>query len=527
MNTPATDYQYKTKPFAHQHESFMLTRDAADWGYLFEMGLGKTKVTLDVAAWNYAKERINFLLILAPSGVHTNWINDEIPAHLPEWTNYVAAEWGSNMKRAEQDKVDAVFHNYKSFPRLRVLAMNIEAFQTPDRYYNQKAGKLVRAIMNTFNVMFVMDESSYIKTPGTSRTTRSITLAQHAKMRRILNGTPITNGPLDLYSQFKFLQGGGVRPGNGNILLGPYAHNFSSFKARYAEYEVRVNHAQRDKNGKFQEYEALIGYRNLDELSAHMLACSTRLTKKECLDLPAKLYEKIPCELHPEQARRYKQVIDEKRLELKRGEVVTITSVLTLWLRLQQIVGGFVPTADDEAEDKIAECILDDFEKLPRVQNFRHYIEQVQSGKVIIVCRFLAEVKMWKTIYGDAAVTYVGLAHYKDASTREVGKVRFQGTKEKEFEDHDPTIQYMITNKAGARGLTLTQASAVFYYSNSFSLDDRLQSEDRPHRIGQRNPVTYFDGVATGTIDEKLVAAYRDKKRLADVINKDDPTTWI
>lgn len=519
--TKLPDFLYKSEPFDHQREDFELTRDETAWAYLWEMGLGKTKIACDVAAWNYANGRIDFMLVIAPNGVHTNWVMDEIDAHMPDWTNYKMAEWGSQMKAQQKKAVDDLFSGWKQAPRpLRILCMNMEAFGVQQNYYTQKAGKMARAVLNAFKVMMVVDESTLIKN-YVNRTKRIVDLGQHAEMRRILDGTPITTGPLNLYYPFKFLNGSGLRAaGQGEFLLGPYSTNMASFKGRYAEYEERHRH----DGGTYEE---LIGYRNLDELSEFLAACSSRRLKRECLDLPPKLYEKIPVELHKEQARRYRKVIDEGVLELKAmGSEVTMANVLVMWLRAQQVIGGFVPT--ENPEDSESECILDDYNDLPRVQQFRDYMERAQSGKVIIYCRFLAEIRMWKEIYGDAAVTYIGVQHYKGGKDeRLAGKVRFQGTREKNFEDHDPSCQFFIMNKAGCRGQTLTQATYFFYYSNEFSLDLRLQSEDRPHRIGQNNPVTYFDGIAKGTIDEKLVQGYRDKKQLADIITKDDPQTWI
>lgn len=526
-----TDYTFKTEPYDHQREIFLETRDKEAWAYLLEMGLGKTKIVCDVAAWLYARGEIDFLLVVAPNGVHTNWVADEVPTHMPDFTNFRSAVWGSQMKKPQKEAVDALFDGYKQNPRpLRVLTMNIEAFSVQDRYYAEKAGKLARAVLNVFRCMMVVDESSLIKN-YVNCTKRIIDLGQHAPYRRILNGTPVTTGPLDLYYQFKFLNGGGLRPGGqGEFLLGPYSTNATSFRNRYAVVEeVELKRPRRNAEGRVVQthYPNLVGYQNLDELADHLATCSSRRTKKECLDLPEKLYEKIPVELHPEQKKRYNKVVEEGILELKQaGEELTLTNVLVIWLRAQQVVGGHLPVEDPEDGTWQAECILDKFEDIPRVQTFRHYLDQCQ-GKAIIYCRFLAEVKAWSELLGDAATTYVGKQNYADPDQRELNKVRFQGTREAEFEDHDPDCKYLIMNKAGARGITLTQASYMFFYSNDFSLDIRLQSEDRLHRIGQHNPVTYFDGIAKDTIDQKLVQSFRENKAIADVITKDDPTTWV
>ena len=59
-------------------------------------------------------------------------------------------------------------------------------------------------------------------------------------------------------------------------------------------------------------------------------------------------------------------------------------------------------------------------------------------------------------------------------------------------------------------------------------MEKRLQSEDRAHRIGQTNKVTYIDLVAKGTVDEKIVKALRNKLDLAqEVLGDEKWKDWI
>jgi SNF2 family DNA or RNA helicase len=81
------------------------------------------------------------------------------------------------------------------------------------------------------------------------------------------------------------------------------------------------------------------------------------------------------------------------------------------------------------------------------------------------------------------------------------------------------SAQVFVGNQqAGGTGITLIAASYVIYFSNNFSLRDRLQSEDRAHRIGQTRNVTYINIAAKGTIDESVVKALTAKKDVADTI---------
>jgi SNF2 family DNA or RNA helicase len=65
--------------------------------------------------------------------------------------------------------------------------------------------------------------------------------------------------------------------------------------------------------------------------------------------------------------------------------------------------------------------------------------------------------------------------------------------------------------------LNLAVASTVIYFSNTFSLEHRLQSEDRAHRIGTKNPVTYVDLVAEDTVDRKIISALKSKKSISSM----------
>ena len=75
--------------------------------------------------------------------------------------------------------------------------------------------------------------------------------------------------------------------------------------------------------------------------------------------------------------------------------------------------------------------------------------------------------------------------------------------------------------------MTLTAAHTMVYYSNSFDLEKRLQSEDRAHRIGQTKNVTYIDLIAVGTVDEKIVKALRDKINIATQVMGEDFKQWL
>jgi SNF2 family DNA or RNA helicase len=97
-----------------------------------------------------------------------------------------------------------------------------------------------------------------------------------------------------------------------------------------------------------------------------------------------------------------------------------------------------------------------------------------------------------------------------------------------EFQDPESSLRFFVGQpKTGGYGITLTAANTMVYYSNSYDLEIRLQSEDRAHRIGQKNAVTYIDLVSPKTIDEKILQALRDKIDIAGKVLGENAKDWI
>jgi SNF2 family DNA or RNA helicase len=535
------DYSYKSKPFDHQHERFLLYRNKRFHGHLWEQGTGKSKVIIDTAAWLYGQGEIDCLLIIAPNGVHRGWIKDQVPDHMPDYTNYRAAWYSSSPTRKEKEQLLDVL-KYRG--GLKIIAINVEAFQS------SKGTAFARELLNMMRCLMVVDESSTIKGHKAIRTKNIIKIGIHAPYKRILTGTPITQGPLDLYTQFTFLDSHCLR-----------SASYYGFRNRYA-----IMKEQRVAGRSFMQ---VTGYTNLDELQEILAKHSDRVTKAECLDLPDKLYQKRYVELSDNQRRLYNALKKDLLVEFN-GMKLSAPLALTKLLRLQQIVGGFF-TADKEVINDYDELLdWDDTgmadsgssvgpissqdtkgpvaidETNPRVTALLDLLEETQ-GKVIIWARFRAEIEaisqaLMEKFGRNSVVEYHGGIKNEDRSR---AIELFQGehieTEQKwsggvcTFEHtrvpipKEKQAKYFVGHvQAGGKGLTLTAASTVVYYSNDFSLENRLQSEDRAHRIGQVNHVTYIDFIAINTLDDKVVTVLRNKKNMADIITGDEKMEeWI
>lgn len=476
------DFNFKTEPFEHQLKAFDLCKNKDIFALFMEQGTGKTKVAIDKSCYQYCNGKINAVLIVAPNGVHSNWIINELPKHIPTYIHYNAVLWKKS--KTFQKKFEDMLYSPDS---LSFFAINYEALAT------EEGKKYVRRYIDCKDVLMILDESSRIKTPNAKRTKATINFGRLVKEKLILTGTPVTQGPFDLYAQFKFLD---------LEILGN--QTYTAFKHEYGVFENK-------RNGAGYEFQKLVQYKNLDKLKELIDKYSFRVTKEECLDLPEKIYQKYSIELTPQQRKHYDELKNFLITEIANNEIVT-PHILTNLLRLQQITGGHLPT-DKGDSIKIGE-------NNPKLDLMLELLEDIHT-KVIIWARFIPEieliVKTLSGLYGNKSVVeyWGGVVSKK----RDEAVYLFQ---------NDPQCRFFVGNpKAAGLGLTLTEAKTIIYFSNDFSLESRLQSEDRAHRIGQKDHVTYIDIEAIETIDEHIILALREKKNLADLITGDTIRTWL
>jgi len=365
--------------------------------------------------------------------------------------------------------------------------MNIEALSTPR---GTKAAYMFMA-KNPANIMIV-DESTTIKNRKATRTKNIMMLAQDAKYRRILTGSPITKSPMDLYSQC--------------AVLSTKALGFKSYYAFQNRYALVVKRSMGTR--AFQE---IVGYRRLDELNEKLDTFSNRVLKEDCLDLPDKVYIKRYVPLTDEQEKMYKQMKKLALAKLESGELATTASVLTQIMRLQQICCGFLQPDEGEIE------VLDN----NRLKELLEITEELQ-GKAIIWASYTHDIQQIASSLRDrfgpeAVATYYG-------ATPQDERQEIVDT----FQDPKSPLRFFVGQpRTGGYGITLTAATTMIYYSNSYDLEIRLQSEDRAHRIKQENKVTYIDLVSPDTIDEKILKALRSKIDLAGRVLGEEAKEWL
>jgi len=488
MSLPFTP---RLPPFDHQQRVLDEHGLTAVYALFHEQGTGKSKTTIDNAALLACNDLIDAILVIAPSGVHRNWVTDELPKHWPDDAPEIDSLWWST-PGSKTKKGKARWNEFKVPGQgFQLLAMSYDQMQT-------KTGKKAAwDFLRTRRCLYVLDESARIKTPSAKRSRTALRSSVYAPYRRILTGTPVANSPFDVYAQVRFLDAEfWIR----ELGIGSY----TAFKNRFAQFVTMET-----KGG--QRYNKLIAYRDLDVLEACLKKISDRVLKEDVLDLPPKLYATRTHELTPPQTRLYNSVRDEFMAILDSGELITAEMAIVRLLRLQQICSGFISNEDGDPIPII------EMKKNPRVNLLKELLIDTPHPS-IVWARFQYDI--------DAAAEASRMAGRRpvvyDGRTSEADRAAALDAM------HNGEADDFIANPAAAgEGLTIVEAKSTYYYSNSFNLTHRLQSEDRNHRIGQTSSVLYTDLVAEDSIDLYILNALKTKRDVASTVLGDEIKQWL
>lgn len=479
-------YDFKTKPFKHQADELEQFGCLPSRGRFWEQGTGKTKPTIDELDALFDAKEVDALCVIAPNGVHRNWVSDEIPTHMCDRIRERMRShiWYSTGAKYHRDS----FNRTLKHDGLAVLVMSYNAILT------DRGRDAWKAFLKQRRCLYVLDESHRIKSPKAKWSKRLLGSNVAAPYRRVLTGTPVTKWPFDVYNQLRFLQP--------DIWKRLGLSSFSEFKQYFGIWVT-----QETKDGR--HYPQCVSFKSLDILKQVVNEISSRVLKDEVLDLPPKLYSKRYVQLTPQQRRLYRELADDFMLDLATGMLTANLAIVRL-LRFQQVICGYLPVSDDDR------TLVDIPGGNPRLELLVETCESL-GHKAIIWARFKRDIRNIQDhkFFRDKCVVVDGSV---------TGEARGQALDA--FQKGD--AEFLIANPAAiATGVTLTAAKTVIYYSNSFDLELRLQSEDRAHRIGQSNQVEYIDLVAEDTVDMQIVDSLRKKINVACEVTGDTIKDWI
>lgn len=474
------NYQYVFPPFKHQVEGIGLLRSHRYFGFFDEPGCGKSKVVVDGTNQLFADKANNLTVVICPNTVKATWANPtwgQIRTHTPsDFPIPVVVRIDSGRRLPEL----TALRQYKGVKPVWIIA-NYEALRSES---NQQW--LMAAMQVLAPATMVLDESTRIKNRTALQTKAVMRVSTCASRRYILTGTPITNNPLDIYSQMNFL--------SKDILRFP---SFVAFRNRYAEmggYSV---------GGRPVE---IIGWKNLNELREKISKHTRVVCKEDALpDLPSKLYARIEVALTTEQCKAYKQMREYAIAEFP-GTVDRAMApiALTKLLRLSQITAGHLTVSDGFGESEIK-----NFSANPKVDAVLELLQEHE--RMVVFCMFIAEIQQLEKALTDAKITFGSIYGETPNTEREAIQGKYQAG------DLRVVICQVVT---GGIGITLTRGHAACFLTNPYSYEARRQAEDRLHRPGQVHNVIYYDLVATcegeRTIDATVLDVLKRKEDLSD-----------
>lgn len=434
------------------------------FGELFEMGCGKTLTTIAVAGALYNLGKIDRVLVVAPTSVCSVWPHD--------LNQFATFPWEARVLLGDKKKRLKALNELENWPfkALRIAVINYES--------THREG-IFEALAAYKPDLIVCDESQRIKNPSAAQSKALHKLGDAAPFRMILSGTPVQNNAVDLYSQYRFLD------------PAVYGANFYAFKNRYC---IMGGYGQHQ----------IVGYRNMDELVEKEHSVAYRVTKEECLDLPQQTFINRYVQFTDAEQAIYEQLRKSSFLELETGENVTATTILTMYLRLMQLTGGFL-TADESTRPKQVNTA-----KLDALTDIVDDYVVDAGKKLVIFARFRAEIAAIENLLRLRKIQYGSI--YGDVPMEERGKIV------EDFQTNPDTKVFVAQIQTAGLGITLHAASTAVFYSYDYNYANYAQALARIHRIGQRLPVTYIHLVVDGSIDEKILAALENKEDMAKTV---------
>jgi SNF2 family DNA or RNA helicase len=461
MPIRADPYRHQVEAFDFACKMFGLHGEPVSQGValLMEMGLGKSLTGIAVAGALYRSGRIKRMLVVAPLSILGVW--QEEFGKFADFDYTLAVLSGNGTKKAD------TLRHMRGTP-LQVAVVNYES-----------AWRMEKELAAWDADLIVADEGHKIKTHNIAASKAMHRLGAKARYRLLLTGTVITNKAIDVFSQYKFL----------NPVV--FGQSFYVFRNRYFDMVGYGNHTPVLKRSMEQD------------LMRRLHSIAFRATKVECLDLPETTDIVRSMELEPAAMRVYRDLMKDSYAELGKGEV-TVTNILTRLLRLSQLTGGFIGDDEGNTPQRVS---------IAKQAALEDIVEDVlQEGKkLVIVARFVAEIKAICGMLDKKGIRYSLI----------MGGVKDRDKQVEQFQK-DPDIPVFVGQIATAGlGITLTAASTMVFYSLDYSMSNFEQTKARIHRVGQKHNCTYIFLMAKGTVDEKVLAALKNKADLAKALVDD------
>jgi SNF2 family DNA or RNA helicase len=482
--------KFKKVPWRHQLEALGRAKDHPHFGLFFEMGTGKTGTAINILRQRCNQhKRLLKTLIFCPPVVIANW-KKEFAIHSDIAEKDIILLTGPGSKRLHTFQKHA-YSEGSSFdagmPQSKIFVTNYEALLME---------KLHEAFCIWEPDFLICDESHKLKDHTSKRSKLMAKLIDGEKdvldpvpYRLILTGTPVLNSPMDVFGQFRILDGGKT-----------FGKNYFVFRNRFF---YDANAAFKAKQSYFPDWRIKPGA--LEEMNEVMSKKTMSVKKSSCLDLPPLVKKRIEVELNPEQEKLYTEMRRDLITFLE-GKACVATMALTKALRLLQISSGFI-----KLEDGTEKTLT----KTPKMTALSELLESLcTSNKVLVWAVFKENYAQIRRVCEDLGIKYVEV-HGEISSQEKQANVD-------QFNTDTDTRVFIGNPASGGIGINLVVASYSIFYSRNFSLENDLQAEARNYRGGSEmhTSITRIDLVSKGTIDELVLESLASKQAIGEALLK-------
>ena len=527
--------KFKTKPFPHQLTEFERAKDKKHWALNMDMGTGKTKVALDIVAYKHLQGKVDRVLIVAPSGVHAQWITEQIPEHCA--VPYAAHLYTSKKTIKYLRSQDRFLYDCKAGEDFAFMAMNIEAFAKPTGL--ELAKKFLFTTRS--DVAIIIDEASIIKTPDikTVKNVKKLRETFISSVRITLTGTPASKGPVNLWSVYDFLDHGYM----GCSYVAFRMMHTVVYKQRikvkgrlvtinadineqlFNKVKGAINYVSKGKNSELDDYDidnikrkfgistanfwhiynskVFSKYKNIPQLIRKIAPITSMVNKADCLELPPKIYEQHYFDLNPEQKKLIHQLQQYAVAEYQ-GEALTLEVKALLGLRILQICGGFFSHHTDMEGKFDVKPIKG---KNAKLEYLRHDLGEVGNQQSIIWAVYTPEI--------DLLCTELSKTH---SVARLDGQVK--DDKRAEIVDRFKAgeIQHLVSQpEVGGFGYNFQNATVQYWYSRNYRTEKRIQAEDRMYRIGTVKSPVIKDLLYDIPFEKEVFKTVNEEKEINDM----------
>jgi len=459
----------KIPPWKHQIETWHLAKNQLYFYIPHDMGAGKSKTAIDICNGVNAES----ILIVCPKKVVPHW-----PKQFKQNShkNYKILPLIKGTVAQKTKQVRKFISDCKRTNTPHAIVTNVDAFWRPPMgpVYNKRnriidPGELMHYDWDTF----ILDEAHRIKSPSGEASWGAKRVAQKAKRRLFLSGTPFPHSPADIYAQFRALD------------PSVFGTSFARFKNEYCVmggYEGRQ----------------IVRFKNLDDLHLRFFSHAAPYIKiDDVLDMPPTMDVTLNCQLNPSTMRLYNELNHEFIAEYGNGEI-TVKNALDKLLRLAQITAGILVLDDGGKEyidDSKIDTVIDKIEDIPKEE------------PVVIFYRFKPEVARIKP------------------KLKKTGRVpcEISGSRdEQDLFESGKADTAVVQIRAGGEGIDiLKRAHYCFYLSMTYSLGEYRQSRARIWRPGQKEKCFFYHVIAEHTTDVKIMKAIAKKKEIVDFVLED------